>query len=95
MWTRIVAWYATKQASTWLLGIGLSLAFGLIWYVDELRDFKKLCKQAQADQQRYSQIIELYEREIKRDVEAENEVIANSGHDCLGVTLRELLDGED
>ena len=91
MWTRIVAWYASKTASTWLLILCITVASAGAIYVQQLRVTVAKCRANQEQAQRFESLADRLAKELEGDRDAAIEKIENAFDDCLDRSVDDLL----
>ena len=87
----MVAWYASKAASTWLLILCITVASAAAIYVQQLRVTVAKCKANQEQALRYESIAQRLAKELEIDRDAAVERIENATDDCLDRSVDDLL----
>lgn len=100
IFARFIGWaaprWASAYASNWLLIIAISAISIAVVYVQSLRLKVEKCRAAEISQEHYVALADKLRKELERTTNAKIEVIedaegSDSGHQCLRITLGELL----
>ncbi len=91
----VIRIWKTGTTSTWLLIAVITLVSGgAIKYYSMKATIAK-CQQIQAQQERFNDLASQLKDRIENATDEEIEIIMESTHPCMSVTLDELLSGTD